>query len=158
MDSRPLAGLRVPRPGLLKAGLFLGSSLLVVGLFLFTNRTIARLTSEVQTTSRVLARFCAQASIPATMDPELQRVFTEIISAIDFPIVLTDGRGVPRAWHAVGVNPELVPAASLDSLAAGMTISPVIRARLARVERRVATLDRKNEPIRMTEFATGVPL
>jgi len=158
MESRPSTGLRVPRPGLLKAILFVGSSLLVVGLFLFTNRTITRLTSEVQTTSRVLARFCAQASIPATENPELQQVFTEIISAIDFPIVLTDVQGMPRAWHAVGVNPELVPAASLDSLAAGETISPVIRGRLARVERRVAALDRKNTPIKMTEFATGRPL
>ena len=112
MERRMSMGTRGPSPGLIKASLFLGSSLLVVALFLFTNRTLTRLTSEVQATSRVLARFCAQASIPATQNPELQGVFSELISGIDFPIVVTDDRGMPRAWRAVGVDAELVPAAS----------------------------------------------
>ena len=47
MERRISAGPRGPRPGLLKAGMFLLSALLVVGLFLFTNRTIARLTIEL---------------------------------------------------------------------------------------------------------------
>ena len=158
MERRIGVGARGPRPGLLKASLFLGSSLLVVGLFFFTNRTISRLTREVQATSRVLARFCAQASIPATHNPELQGVFSELISGIDFPLVVTDDHGVPRAWRAIGVDAELVPAASLDSLAEGLPIAPAIRARISRVERRVEELDRGNEPVRMTEFGTGTPL
>jgi signal transduction histidine kinase len=156
--ERLKAGLRAPRPGLLKASLFLGSSLLVVGLFLFTHSIIGRLTSEVQTTSHVLARFCAQASIPAASDPELQRIFSEIISGIDFPIVITDNDGTPRAWRAVGVDPELVPAVSIDSLKEGLDIAPVIRARIARVERRVKELDRRNAPIGMTQPRTGMNL
>ena len=47
MERRNSAGPRGPRPGLLKAGLFLQSALLVVRLVLFTNRTLARRTSEV---------------------------------------------------------------------------------------------------------------
>jgi signal transduction histidine kinase len=158
MERRISAGPRGPRPGLIKAILFLLSAVLVVALFLFTNGAISRLTSEVRATSAVLARFCAQASIPATQNPELQGVFSDLISGIDFPLVVTDDRGVPRAWRAVGVDAELVPAASLDSLADGMDIAPVIRARITRVERRVVDLDRANDPIRMTEFATGIPL
>ena len=158
MERRISAGPRGPQPGLLKAGLFLLSALLVVGLFLFTNRTIARLTSEVQATSRVLARFCAQASIPATQNPELQQVFSELIGGIDFPIVVADDRGLPRAWRGVGVDPESVPTASLDSLVDGFEIAPAIRARVARVERRMDELDRRNEPIKMTEFGTDQPL
>ena len=65
MERRVSTGPGGPRPGLVKAFLFLLSGLLVVALFIFTNRTINRLTSEVRATSRVLARFCAQASIPA---------------------------------------------------------------------------------------------
>src|SRR6266581_5079895 len=158
MERRLIAGFRPPRRGLLKASLFLGSSLMVVGLFLFTHGTIDRLTSEVQTTSRVLARFCAQASIPATNNPELQKIFSETISSLDFPIVITDTTGTPRAWRAVGVDPELVPAASIDSLAERRTIAPPIRARLARVKRRVAELDRGNPPIEMIQPETGVRL
>jgi len=158
MERRISPGPRSPRPGLVKALLFLLSGLLVVGLFVFTNRTIDRLTREVQATSRVLARFCAQASIPATRNPEMQRVFSDLISSIDFPLVITDDRGVPRAWRAIGVDAELVPAPSLDSLAQGLPIAPPIRARIARVERRVAELDRANEPVRMTEFGTDTHL
>jgi hypothetical protein len=73
-------------------------------------------------------------------------------------VVVTDDHGVPRAWRAVGVDPELVPAASLDSLADGREIAPLIRARIARVERRIKDMDRANDPVRMTEFGTGTPL
>jgi len=143
---------------LLKAGLYLLSGLLVVALFLFTHRVIQRLTREVVTTSHVLASFCAQASIPATRDPELQRIFSEIIGSIDFPLVITDNEGTPRAWRGVGVDPALVPDLSIDSLKAGLPIAPVIRARLARVERRVMELDRKNTPIVMNQPDTGTRL
>src|SRR5258705_11041907 len=117
MERRINSGARGPRPGLIKAVLFLLSGILTVALFFFTNRTITKLTSEVQATSRVLARFCAQASIPVTQNPELQGVFADLIGSIDFPLILTDDHGVPRAWRAVGVDPELVPAASVASLA-----------------------------------------
>jgi len=158
MERRIGTGVRGPRPGLIKATLFLLSAVLVVALFLFTNRTIAKLTREVQATSRVLARFCAQASIPVTQNPELQGVFADLIGSIDFPLILTDDHGVPRAWRAVGVDPELVPAASIDSVAQGQEIAPVIRARLTRIERRLTDLDRRNEPIQMKEFSTGTQL
>ena len=40
MERRINSGARGPRPGLIKATLFLLSAVLVVALFLFTNRTI----------------------------------------------------------------------------------------------------------------------
>ena len=75
-------GPRMSRSLLLRAGLFLGASILAVAIFIFTNSVITRLTHEVETTSRVLARFCAQATIPATRDPELQRIFSDVLSGI----------------------------------------------------------------------------
>ena len=158
MERRTSTGPRAPRAGLIKASLFLLSAVLVVALFLFTNRTIAKLTSEVKATSSVLARFFAQASIPATQNPEVQGLFSNLIGSIDFPLVITDDHDVPRAWRSVGIDPELVPAASIDSVAEGRDITPVIRARLARVERRVVELDRRNQPILMNESSTGTPL
>src|SRR5439155_5217980 len=98
---------------------------------------------EVETTSRVLARFCAQASFPATRDPQLRQMLSELIGNIDFPIVITDGARVPRAWRQIEVDPALVPAASIDSLAEGREIAPAIRRRIDRVRERVAALDRQ---------------
>ena len=145
----------LPRPQLLRAYLFLGTSVLVVGLFLFTHHLIARLSEEVATTSRVLARFCAMASFPATRDPALQQIFSEVVENIDFPIVITDTDTLPRAWRQVGVDAGLVPAESIDSLALGLPISPVHRERIETVRRRTYELDRRNPPIEMNQPETG---
>jgi hypothetical protein len=139
----------------LRTTLFLGSVVLVAGVFIFTHQMIRRLTEQVQTTSRVLARFCAQASFPATRDPELQRIFSEVIGGIDFPIIITDTDSLPRAWRAVGVDPELVPAASIDSLSQGLEVAPVIRGRIEHVRDQVRSLDRQNAPLSMTQPQTG---
>jgi hypothetical protein len=141
-----------------KAGLFVGSSVLVLVVFLFTNQMIRRLTIEVRTTSSVLARFCAAASFPAATDPELQRIFQEVLAGIDFPIVLTDDQGLPRAWRGIGLDPALVPAASFDSLSVGLRIAPGIQARLDRVRVRAAELDQKNTPIPMIQPTTATRL
>jgi signal transduction histidine kinase len=149
---RPRSPSRFTGSQVLKTGVFLGCSLLVVVLFLFTNATISRLTSEVSTTSRVLAEFLAQASFPAVRDPELQKIFSEVISHIDFPIVITDNEGVPRAWREVGIPDSLVAAESIDSLATGRAISPLTRARIESVRQQIERLDRMNAPIQMTTF------
>ena len=146
------------RSELLRSGLFVGSAILVVAVFLFTQQMIARLTHEVETTSRVLARFCAQASFPAIRDPELQTIFAEVVGSIDFPIVITDNEGMPRAWRDFGVDPALVNSASIDSLKLGLAIAPVIRQRIEHVRLEVVQLDRKNTPIGMTQPGTKVKL
>ena len=136
---------------LLNTSLIAGSVLLVVAVFLFTNQLIARLSRQVATTSQVFAQFCAEASVPATRNPEVQRIFYEVIARIDFPIVITDRAGTPRAWREVGIDPALVPARSLDSLSEGLPVSPVIHARIQEVRRRTAEFDRKNQPIVMLQ-------
>ena len=146
------------RSQLIRAGLFIGASVLAVLIFIYTNQIIGRLTHEVETTSRVLARFCAQASIPATRDPELQRIFSEVIAGIEFPIVITDTEGLPRAWREIDVDQAMVPAGSLDSLVEGMPIAAPIAARVDRVREHVKLLDRTNPPIPMTQPGTGARL
>ena len=145
-------------PQLLKAYLFLGSSVLVIAVFLFTYQMVTALSREVATTSRVLARFCAQASFPAVQDPGLNQILKELIAGIDFPMVITDNAGIPRAWRGVGIDPSLVDSTSIDSLTAGLPIAPVIRARIDVVKMRVAEMDRRNPPIPMTRPGTQVRL
>jgi signal transduction histidine kinase len=129
--------------------LIAGSALLTVGVFLFTQDMINRLTQQVATTSRVLAHFCAEASFPATRDSEIERIVFEVTEGINFPMVITDTLGTPRAWKMVEVPTHLVPPESIDSLAAGLPIAPVIRERIEQVRERVQELDRKTPPIEM---------
>jgi hypothetical protein len=161
VKTNPLAPeprLRWNRSLVLRSALFLGSVLLIVSVFLFTHQTIQRLTHEVETTSLVLARFCALATFPATQDPDLQRITRDVVGSIDFPIIITDTEGFPRAWRKTSVRPELVPATSIDSLKEGLPIAPVIRARIERVRAQVARLDAVNTPVPMTQPGTGLTL
>ena len=152
----PTPGLSGPQ--LLRAYLFLGGSLLVMAVFLFTYQMVNALSREVATTSRVLARFCAQASFPAAEDPALRKILREMIDGIDFPIVITDNDTLPRAWRGVGIAAALVDTASIDSVTMGLPIAPVIRARLDEIRARAEAMDRKNPPIPMTQPGTGIQL
>jgi hypothetical protein len=132
---------------LLKTVLFVGGSVLVVALFLFTQRVVGRLSDEVSTTSELLARVSAQATLPSVGNPQLRRLLSDMQQGLSFPIIITDTTGTPRAWSRVGVESDLVPTESLDSVAAGLAIAPVIAARVARVRGQVPALDRAHRPI-----------
>lgn len=136
---------------LVKAGLFAGGALLVVVMFLVTNQAISRLSAQVSTTSGVLARLCADASLPATGNPQLQRILEDVTKQITFPIVVTDTTGLPRAWQGLDVQPDEVPTETIDSLAAGLEISPVRALAIRRVSARVPELDRRHPAIPMKQ-------
>lgn len=141
--------MRLDVKALFKTGLFIGGGLLVAAVFLFTHQMVQRLSIEVATTSRVLARFCAEASLPATRNPELRRLLGEVLENVDFPIVITDTTGLPRAWQDVGVSHKLVSEESIDSLAANMPVLESTRLRVDEVRAAIPELDKKNRPIPM---------
>ena len=136
---------------LLKTTLFVGGSVLVVATFLFTQSAVSRLTREVSTTSELLARVAAQATLPSTINPQLQRVLGAMQSGISFPLIITDTTGTPRAWRGSPVSSDDVPSASLDSVAFNMPISPVIAARVNRVKAEIPGMDRLHEPIALRQ-------
>jgi signal transduction histidine kinase len=146
--TRGLFSIKPPR--YLKAYLFFAFSAVLLGLFIFTNILIGRLAQQTERTSRVFARFCATASFPAAEDTVYQAFVTEVIQSINFPIVLTDVQGVPRAWKGVGVDPGTVPDRSLDSLAAGHRPSPRIAKRIDEVKAAAERLDQDHDPIPLT--------
>jgi signal transduction histidine kinase len=141
------------RRSLLRPVLFAGSALLLVGVFVYSQLLIARLTDEINTTTRLLARFCAQASFPATTNLQISRLLSDVIAGIEFPLVITDAEGIPRAWRRIEVDQALVPRESLDSLQMRIDISPVIRERIDRVRARAQILDKRNTPIAMMSDA-----
>ena len=101
---RPIPPTMFRGKTLLKTALFVGGSVLVVAVFLFTQSAVGRLTREVSATSELLARVAAQATIPSTINPQLQRVLGEMQAGISFPIVITDTTGMPRAWSRIAVR------------------------------------------------------
>lgn len=149
MSEMPLSPMPIRGRQLLKTGLFVGGSVLALAFFIFTQQVVRRLSHEVAVTSDVLARLCAQASFPATNDPQLHEIVSDVIAGIDFPIILTDTTRTPRAWHGIDVDAGLVPSEALDSLAAGLTISGAHAANVARVVARIPEMDRRHPPIPM---------
>ena len=136
---------------LLKTGLFVGGSLLVAAVFLFTHQSVRRLSHEVEATSQLLASFCAQASLPATHNPQLHQMLADLIQSIDFPIGITDTTGTPRAWHGAGLPPDLVSSDALDSLSMHYAVSARAVANVQRLKASVAELDRVHPPIPMAQ-------
>ena len=157
-DAKRLPRSRADRAEWLRAVVFVGVSLLAVAVFLFTNQMVRRLSEEIETTSRVLARFCAQASFPAARDPRVAEIFSQVLASIDFPIVITDTDTIPRAWRLVGVAPQLVPDSLLDSLAHGRPVPRLYQARIDRVRASVRQLDQSNHPIAMIQPGTDTPI
>lgn len=83
---------------LLRAYLFFGSVVLVGIGVVYTTSLINRLNKQSMALSEIFARFCAVATLPATDNPEVRRIFEDVIKPADFPMVLTDEKGEPRVW------------------------------------------------------------
>jgi two-component system, NtrC family, sensor histidine kinase KinB len=129
---------------------------LVIASLFYTHSLVARLEEEPKTLSRIFARFSAAAAIPATQDPTLEGIIREVVQGINFPFVMTDIKGVPRAWRKIGVNPQLVPDAVLDSLSLipGYEPPKEIGRIVQQIRRKVHSLDREHDPIRMMVTTT----
>lgn len=115
----------------------------MVALVAHTNHVIGSLNAEARSLCTVLARFFAVATFEAAEDPELQPIYRDVVRNINFPIVLTDTKGIPRAWKHVEIQSRDVP----DSLIAHADTTGVVAAPLQRLQEIVANLDRINEPI-----------
>jgi anti-sigma regulatory factor (Ser/Thr protein kinase) len=131
----------------LKTMLFVGGSLLVVAVFLFTQSAVSRLSREVSATSELLAQVAAQATIPSTINPQVQRVLGGLTAGISFPIIITDTTGTPRAWSRISVKSEDVSPGALDSVSAGLEVPASVARRVQSVKDQVAGLDRAHQPI-----------
>jgi signal transduction histidine kinase len=80
----------------------------------------------------------------------LRPIFLEVIRNINFPMVLTDTKGVPRAWKGIGVDPKAVPDSVLAAAESTGAIPPVVK----RIQETAARLDRVNRPIPVVRLGT----
>ncbi len=126
-----------------KMYLFLAIVVLMGALVLHSNYLIGRLNNETQNLCYVLARFFAVSTFQAAEDPSLSPIFREVVNNINFPIILTDTRGIPRAWKLIGIPPSSVPDSVLQRAAETGITSPIVR----RIQERAAKLDERHRPV-----------
>src|SRR5262249_27973633 len=99
----------------------------------------------------VLARFFAVATFQAVENPVVRPVFREVVQNINFPMVLTDVAGIPRAWKEIGIPADAIPDSVLERASKGGPIPPEV----ARIQAIVKRLDEINQPVSI--FRAGKP-
>ncbi len=144
-NAEQLGGLRS------RAYVFVSVSVLAIAIFLYTNSLIRRLEIQTATLSRSIAGLCASSTYAASENEELRAVFSELIETINFPMVITDVRGVPITWKGlpIDLDPyEVTHQEYLDASVESPDESP-----LAEVIRYQRELDERHRPIEMTHPA-----
>jgi signal transduction histidine kinase len=96
-------------PAQVRNFLFLGMVALALASFLFSSRLAARLERQTATFTDIFARFAAASTLPASQHEEVQRLFRSFMSKVDFPIILTNRRGVPWTCKGTGISPDAIP-------------------------------------------------
>jgi len=140
--ARPSEAPRNFRPSY-KVYLFLAMVVLSLALVVHSHYVIRRLNEEARSLSTVLARFVAVATFEAAEEPSLRSIFREVIRNINFPVILTDTKGLPRAWKGIGIDPAAIP----DSVLAAAGSTGVLSPELVRIRETAQRLDRVNRPI-----------
>ncbi len=133
-----------------RAYVFVAVSLLAVVIFLYTNSLIRRLEVQSATLSRSIAGLCATATYAARENVELSVVFGELIESINFPMIISDVRGVPITWKGLplAADPENISHEEyLTADPENPSDSP-----LGDVMRLMAEVDRRRSPIPMTQI------
>ncbi len=151
---RPPAGGRRVSVAIVKGYLFLGGGLVFLAFFFYTNRLIDQLESQSETLSRLFARFCAVATVPASQDEEVKRIFSEVMREVRYPVVVTDVRGVPWTWKGIGLSTTDVPFEVFSTTDPTNPQDPTMREVLSIVRR----MDSSHEPVPMTRPGETLPI
>ncbi len=78
-----------------------------------TQPAITRLRKDVKTTSRLIARLMSPLFLSVLTQEEVRELMREVIDLVDFPLVITDQNGNPRAWKNLSVDPDAFSAEEL---------------------------------------------
>lgn len=139
-----------------RAYVFVAVSLLAILIFLYTNSLIRRLEAQSATLSRSIAGLCATATYEARQNEPLRVIFSDMIEAINFPIVISDVRGIPITWKGVPVDvtpDDISHADYIDADPLDLTGSP-----FEEIIAFTAGLDEKHDPIPMTHIGDATVL
>jgi hypothetical protein len=131
---------------LLRSYIFGGGIVMIAVLFIITDQLVRKMDQEAQSVSLLFAEFAANtaSSSGGDQDPRVQEVYRDVITRINFPLVLTDRQGRPRVWRHVGVDLDEVTEHEIQTLDPQ---NPVPESRLAAILTKVEELDAENRPI-----------
>ncbi|MCD4689868.1 HAMP domain-containing histidine kinase [bacterium] len=141
-DGGHIGGLRA------RAWVFVAISAVAIVIFLYTNSLIRRLEVQSATLSRSIAGLCATATYAAREDEELSVVFGELIGSINFPIIISDVRGVPITWRGLPFEADPEAVTHEEYITADPSAPP--DSPFGDVMRLAAELDRRRSPMPMT--------
>jgi signal transduction histidine kinase len=132
---------------------FVAAMVLVGVVFVYTYSLVRSFEEQTDTLTLVFANFCAAATFPATQDQELRYVFNEVVKDINFPIVITDPRGIPYTWKNIGedLRPDEVTWEDFASANPNEPPPGVISDVIEVVDR----MDEEHRPVTMIDPATG---
>jgi len=131
-------------PTLLRGYLLIGSLILTSFALFYTNRVVTRLNEQTSMLSLVMARLLAVSTsqVAARPDSVLQEAYREVTRPINFPLIITDAEGMPRAWKNVpGLEMSDVSEEELESADLSRP-TPAI----ALLRKKAAEYDRLHEP------------
>ncbi len=140
-------------PARIRTYAFIMAMALVIVIFGYTYSLVRSFEKQTDILTRVFAKFCAAATYPATKNEEVRNIFNQVIKDINFPIVITDPRGVPYTWKNIGqnLNPDDVSWEIFASATAGNPPPGTLSEVLAIVKQ----MDKKNHPVMMVDPAAG---
>jgi signal transduction histidine kinase len=132
---------------------FLMAMVLIVAIFAYTYSLVRSFEKQTEILTTVFAKFCAAATYPATKNEEVRRIFNQVIKDINFPIVITDPRGVPYTWKNIGatLNPDDVTWEAFVSVSASDPPPGI----LSEVLQIVVQMDRQHRAVMMFDPASG---
>lgn len=84
--------------------LFLGTLSLSTALLI--QPVIRRIETQVMQTSEIIAGLFSYLLIPSLSQREIGLTLQKVLKRVDFPMVVTDEFGTPRAWRGIGVDPR----------------------------------------------------
>jgi len=140
----------------IRGWVFVAVSVLAVVIFLYTNSLIRRLEDQSATLSRSIAGLCATATYAAREDEELSVVFGELIESINFPIIISDVRGVPITWRNLPFEADAEDVTHEEYITADPMDPPDTP--LGDVMRYAAELDRRRSAMQMTHLGDDTVL
>jgi anti-sigma regulatory factor (Ser/Thr protein kinase) len=143
----------IARPVKTRTYAFTGALILVVGIFVYTYSLVRSFERQTATLTRVFANFCAAATFPAAQDKEIRYIFNEVVKDINFPIVITDTRGIPYTWKNIGegLNPDDVTWEDFANANPNLPTPGVISSVMAIV----GEMDKETKPVTMIDPSTG---
>ena len=81
-------------------------ALLTIASILVTRTLLVNVEREVNRTSHMIALLISELLVHSLERPQVAQTIQTVLKDVDFPIVVTDELGIPRAWHRIGVPPS----------------------------------------------------